>query len=317
MSNSFDRNLDEYSGVAQTLLKAAQATLEDQIDVALFGIPFDGGTLARTGSRYAPAQIRQMSHNIREMNLATRVAPFASARVGDIGDAPIDPWSGERSFDVITDFCKRVTASGALPLAVGGDHSIALHGLRGVASRHGPVGVIHFDSHCDTYDELGGSRYNHATPFRRAVEEGVEDPKRHIMIGLRGTVGCDLEPFEWAQAQGMTLLWMHECTELGPRGIIDRIRAVVGDGPTYLSLDVDGVDPADFPGTCSPEPGGLTIREVQTILRGLRGINLVGADLNEVSPRLDPTGYTAANAAHLIFELLCLLVESKARRPRE
>lgn len=305
------RDLNEYSE-SSTLLRAARATIDDGLDIALFGLAFDGGTLGRTGSRYGPDQVRRMSSTIREMNSVTKIAPFELCRVADIGDAPVEPFDQKAAIDAIGDFCRAVVARGTLPLAVGGDHSIALPGLRGVASRHGPVAVVHIDAHCDTYDDLAGSRYNHATPFRRAVEEGVEDPRRHVMIGIRGTIGVDMEAFEWAKAQGMTILWMEDVFELGPRAVVERVRKIIGDCPTYVSLDIDGIDPADMPGTCSPEPGGLRMRDVQVILRGLAGARIVGGDINEICPPLDPSGYTARNAAHLLFEMLCVAAQSPA-----
>lgn len=307
------RDLDEFKGAAETLLKAATGSLADELDVALFGVPFDGGTLARTGSRYGPAQIRQYSLNIREKNFSTGVAPFEICRIADIGDVNFDLFDSRNAVDQISEFCKQVVLSGAIPCAVGGDHTIALPGLRGVANKYGPVAVVHFDSHCDTYDDLAGNRYNHATPFRRAVEEGLEDPSKHVMIGIRGSVGVDSEPFDWARDQGMTIFSIDECFELGAKGIVKKVREVIGDHPTYISLDIDGIDPTDMPGTCSPEPGGISIRDTQQILRGLRGMNLVGGDINEVSPPLDPSGRTALYAAHLVFEMICLFAERCAR----
>ena len=298
----------------RSLLNAARKSLDDGVDVALFGIPFHGGTFGREGSRHGPEQMRQMSHNIRALNLATRVAPFELCRVADIGDVSVTAVDPPGSLESITAFCKEVCAAGALPLAAGGDHTIALPMLRGVASVNGPVGVVHFDAHPDTM-ELGddfGSRYNYATPFRRAVEEGLEDPTRHVMIGIRGTMVNDLEAYEWAEKQGMTILWMDECFELGAKGIVAKIRSVIGDHPTHITVDIDGIDPTDMPGTGSPEPGGLRMIDMQMIFRGMRGMNLVGADINEICPPLDPSGQTALNAAHLMFEMLCLLAERRA-----
>lgn len=300
---------------AQTLLRAPRALSAADVDIALFGMPFDMGTFGRDGSRLGPDHIRQQSHNIRSKNYLTGINPGALCSFGDIGDAPIDVFDPGRSVDLVSDYCRAVCGAGAAPVAVGGDHTIPLFMLRGLATRHGPVAVIHFDAHPDTYDTVAGSKINHGTPFRRAVEEGLEIPHRHVMIGLRGTLDEeDQEAFDWARDQGMAMIDMDECEALGPAGVAQRCRQVIGDMPAYITIDADGVDPGDMPGTGSPEPGGLRMREMQAILRGLRGMNIVGADICEVSPPLDPTGVTAFNAAHLLFEMLCLVAESIANQ---
>jgi len=296
----------------ETLLNVPRADGPTDLDIALFGIPFDGHTIGRDGARLGPSQIRQQSFNIRATNRATGVSPRLIARIGDIGDSPLDIFDPIHSFELITAFCKSVVDAGALPLAAGGDHGIALAMLRAVGRRHGPVAVVHFDAHPDTMDDILGNRYNHATPFRRATEEGLEDPTKHVMIGLRGTGSPGNEPYDWAAAQGMTVLDIDACFDLGSAGVVTKVREVIGNHPVYVSLDVDGLDPADMPGTGSPEPGGLRMRDMQRILRGLRGMRFVGGDINEVSPPLDPSGYTAFNAAHLLFEMLCLMSESRA-----
>lgn len=303
----------------KNLLNAARKSLEDGVDIALFGIPFHGGTWGLEGSRHAPDQVRHRSRYIGELNLATRVAPFEMCRIADIGDAPVDPLNAEFSIEQVTTFCQQVCATGAIPIAIGGDHLISLPMLRGVADVKGPVGIVHFDAHPDTMDTYPGvegfaSRYNSGTPFRRAVEEGLEDPRKHIMIGLRGTTSTNLEPFEWAEDQGMTILWMEECFELGAQGIVKKIHQVIGDSPYYLTIDIDGIDPADMPGAWCPEPCGLRLRDMQVILRGLTGNNLVGADINEINPLLDPSGVTALNSAHLMFEILCLAAGQMAAK---
>ena len=295
---------------ADTLLNMPRAESAEGLDIALFGVPFDGHTLRRPGSRYAPAHIRANSYNIRSTNVLTGITPRLLCSISDIGDAPIDVLDPFKSFDMISEYCRTTVATGARPLAVGGDNGISLAVLRGVASRHGPVAVVHVDAHPDTMDQVAGSRYNAATPYRRATEEGLEDPSRHIIIGLRGTMPPDTEAVDWARSVGMTLLDIDQCCELGPAAIAKKIKQIVGDAPAYISMDVDGLDPADMPGTTSPEPGGLRMREAQILLRGLRGLDIVGADINEVSPPLDPTGITSFNAAHLLFEILCLTAES-------
>ena len=296
-----------------TLLNLPRQSLDDSLDIVCFGIPFDGHTIGRGGARYAPSQIRQACFNIRERNVVTGVNPFTLCRAGDVGDVAIDALDPIASLSSMTAFCERVAANNMAPLAVGGDHGIALPMLRGVAKRHGPVAVIHFDAHPDTMNSIGDSLYNHATPFRRAVEEGLEDPRRHIMIGIRGTLSASNEPIDWARDQGMTILTIDDCYDIGPKGVVEIVSRVVGDCPAYISLDVDGVDPADMPGTGSPEPGGLRMRDMQIILRGLADLRIVGADVCEVSPPIDPSGYSANNAAHLLFEILCLMAATIAR----
>ena len=298
----------------ETLMGVPRGLGPDGLDIAAFGIPYDGGATGRKGAALGPEQIRHGSYNISAYNVATRICPKKLCRVRDIGDTPLDMFDGSRSYEMITDFCHSVCSTGARPLAAGGDHSVTLPLLRAVAARHGPVAVVHFDAHPDTFDDVFGHRYNHATPFRRAIEERLEDPKRHVMIGLRGTTIYPAEHFDWAEAQGITMLGAEACFEMGARKIAELCRETVGNRPVYVTIDVDGLDPADMPGTGSPEPGGLRMRDVQVILRGLRGLNVVGADVVEVFPLLDPTGYTATNAAHLMFELLCVMAESVSGR---
>ena len=297
---------------AESLLNVPRALSAAGLDIALFGIPYDGGTIAGRGSAAGPAQMRHHSYNIASANVATQVSPMRLARFRDIGDAPVHVFDPVRSYELIEEYCRGVVQTGALPLAAGGDHSISLPMLRAVAARHGPVAVVHFDAHPDTFDEAYGNRYNHATPFRRSVEEGLEDAVRHVIIGVRGTTAADPEHFRWARQQGMTLLGMDECADLGAAGIVQLCREKIGNRPVYVTLDVDGLDPAYMPGTGWPEPGGLSIHDVQRIIRGLRGLPVVGADVVEVLPAMDPSGRTALSAAHLMFEILCVMAEGLA-----
>lgn len=297
-----------------TLLRAQRRDGPAGLDIALFGMPYDGGTIARDGARHGPGQMRQMSINIRGCNMATGAAPFADCRIADIGDAPVNSFDHEQSVDTMTAFCKEIADAGAWPLAAGGDHLITLPVLRGTVDSANPVGLVHFDAHPDTHDAIFGTKLNHATPFRRAIEEGLVDPKRHVMIGLRGTTRETDAALDWAHEQGITMIDADMFFDLGAKATAEKAREVVGDGPVYVTLDVDGVDPSDMPGTGSPEPGGMRMRDMQVILRGLRGLDIVGGDVNEVSPPLDPTGYTALHAAHLMFEILCLMGENRVAR---
>jgi guanidinopropionase len=279
-----------------------------QVDVALIGVPFDGGTTNRTGARHGPREIRNQSSLVRRVHHVTGVSPFDLVRVADCGDAPVNPLDLAATLKNIEAHFRAVREAGAVPLAAGGDHLISLPILRGLA-REEPVGLVHFDAHSDTYDNFFGSRYNHGTPFRRAVEEGLLDPKRMVQIGLRGAIS-DASNYDFARAAGIRLIFIEELVERGVKDVMTEARAITGSQPTYVSFDIDMIDPSIAPGTGTPEIGGVTAREAQAMIRSLRGLNAIGIDLVEVSPPLDPTGGTALLAATLMFELLCILAES-------
>jgi guanidinopropionase len=280
-------------------------------DIAIFGVPWDGGTTNRAGPRHGPRQVRDMSAMIRRVHGVTRVAPYELCRVADLGDAPVNPIDLMSALDGIGAFARSIVEAGAMPLAIGGDHLCSLPLLRAFASR-APLGLIHFDAHHDMNDAyFNDQKYTHGTPFRRAVEEGLLDPKRIVQIGIRGSVYNDDEQ-AWALAHGVRVIRVEEIDALGVESVIAETRRVVGDGPTYLTFDIDSIDPAFAPGTGTPEFGGLLPREVNRMLRGLRGVHLVGADVVEVSPPFDPSGNTAFAAANVAFEILCLLSELRA-----
>lgn len=286
------------------------------LDIALYGAPFDLGSTNRNGARLGPAQIREMSRMIRRVNPTTGVNPYQLAQVADVGDAKINMMSLESSIDNIADFVAELTSHGAAPIGVGGDHTIPLPIMRGMRRSgyiSGPVAVVHVDAHSDTFDSLGESTVNHATAFRRTVEEGLQDPKRTIQIGLRGTRYAD-DDIQGAYDLGMTVLTMDDYEEMGRKAVIDTIRETVGDAPVYITIDVDGLDPMCMPGTGAPEPGGIMMRDMQMILRNLRALDVIGGDVCEVSPPLDQTGMTALNAANLLFEILCLTAENVGRK---
>jgi guanidinopropionase len=297
-----------------TLLRARRRDGPEGLDIALAGVPFDFATYQRAGSRYGPAQVREYSRLLRVGHAVTGIFPFKLCRIADVGDAPVSLLDFDGTIKAIEDFFRRIVDAGALPLAIGGEHTITLPILRAVASpTRRPVGVIHFDAHPDTIDHIDGHRINPATPFRRSVEEGLTDPTRHVMIGIRGTM-YDTEAFDWARAQGMTILTVDAVEEVGAKGVVARIRELMGDRPVYVTYDLDGMDPAAAPGTNSPEPGGISVRDSQIILRGLRGLDIVGADVNELCPPVDPTGNTAIVAVNLMFEMLCVMAEARAAR---
>jgi guanidinopropionase len=221
----------------------------------------------------------------------------------------------EATVDDIAEFYGRVHAAGAVPLSAGGDHGITLPIFRAIAVEQ-PIGMVHVDAHTDTWDEFQGSKLMHATPFRRAVEEGLLDPKRAVQIGIRGAQNSD-EGWRFSLESGMRVIFMEEFTKLGVEAVIAEARRVTGKGPTYISFDVDGLDPVYAPGTGTPEIGGLTTIEAQTLLRGLRGLNLVGGDVVEVAPPFDPSGNTALVGATMMYEILCILAEAAAERDKK
>lgn len=285
-----------------------------KFDVALVGIPYDGAVTNRPGARHGPREVRNASSMMRTIHPTTRVNPYDVYRVGDGGDVPFtrlfDP---ESAHEEIEEFISGFNAAGTIPLAVGGDHSVTLPVLRGLVS-NGPVGLIHIDAHTDTWDEFMGSRYSHGAPFRRAVEEGLIDPLRTIQIGIRGAQNST-EGWDYSASSGMRVVFMGEVNRVGVDAVAQEAKRIVGDRPTYISFDIDSIDPAFAPGTGTPEVGGLTSVEGLTLIRALRGVSLIGADVVEVAPPFDPTGSTSLLAATVMYELLCLFVESRGSSP--
>lgn len=297
-----------YAGIA-TFFRTPPGAALAETDIGLIGVPFDGGVTNRTGARHGPRAVREQSALLRRINAATGVTPFASARVRDLGDCWLEqPYALEGALEEIATFYRTVVSGGVVPLSVGGDHSISLPILRAVGAGR-PVGMVHIDAHCDTGDDYMGSRFHHGAPFRRAVEEGLLDPARVIQIGIRGTVN-DPDMWGFSTRSGMRVLPMDEFADRGWRFAAEEARRVAGGGPTYLSYDIDSLDPSQAPGTGTPEAGGITALEALRLLRALRGIDFVGGDLVEVSPPFDVGGLTAFNGASLLFEILCLLVEA-------
>jgi guanidinopropionase len=283
------------------------------LDIAIVGVPWDGGTTNRPGARHGPRQVREMSSLIKRVHSVTKISPYELCRVADFGDAPVNPIDLNRSLEDIRTFFNQIVGAGAMPLAIGGDHLSSLPILRAVAAS-GPVGMIHFDAHSDTVDTyFGGLKYTHGTPFRRAIEEGLLDPKRIIQIGIRGST-YSADERDWPIQQGIRIISIEEFEEMGADAAVEEARQIVGDKPTYISFDIDALDPVYAPGTGTPEFAGLTSREVMRVLRQLRNLNFVGADVVEVSPPFDPSGGTALAAANIAFELLCLLAEVVSKR---
>lgn len=301
-----------YTGIS-TFMRTQMVRDPSRLDIALIGVPFDGGVENRPGQRHGPREIRNMSCFIRTTHHVTRVNPYELCRIADIGDVPLtSAFDLEGSHANITQFYCEVHDAGAIPLSAGGDHSISLPILRAIAADR-PVGMVHFDAHTDTSDEELGCRFTHGTPFRRAVEEGLLDPKRTVQIGIRGAQNSE-EGWAFSLESGMRVIFIEEFSKLGVEEVIATARQVIGDGPTYISFDVDCLDPAFAPGTGTPEVGGLTTIEAQRLLRGLRGLNLIGGDVVEVSPPFDLSGNTALVGATMMYEILCILAECVAQR---
>jgi guanidinobutyrase len=238
--------------------------------------------------------------------MGTRAAPFDSLNVADLGDVPINPYNIEKSVGIIENVFREILASGCRPLALGGDHTVVLPILRAMRATHGPVALVHVDAHADVNDTMFGERITHGTPFRRAVEEDLIDPKRVVQIGLRGT-GYSAEDFDWPRAQGFRVVPAEECWFRSLAPLMTEVRNTIGTRPVYLSFDIDGLDPSFAPGTGTPEIAGLTVPQALEIIRGMQGLEVVGCDVVEVSPPYDPTGNTALLAANLIYEMLCIL----------
>lgn len=280
-------------------------SLQD-VDVAVVGVPFDTGVTYRVGGRFGPSAVRAASVLLRPYHAVLQVAPFEILSCVDFGDVPIVPGYIERSYAAIEQTVAPIVDEGVIPLLIGGDHACTLPHLRATRSI-GPVAVIDFDAHTDAWDSYFGEKYNHGTWMRRAIEEGLVDVDRSLEIGLRGPV---YEAADWTDVRdelGLEYLTTEEVLRIGPEATALRIRERVGQGPAFISFDIDVVDPAYAPGTGTPEPGGISSHDVLTILRGLTGIDFVGFDVVEVIPAYDPAGQTAFLAANLAYEMLCLV----------
>lgn len=296
-----------------SLFRTPTAPTADGLDIALCGIPFDSGTLGRNGSRLGPRAVRDVSMQaIRPVHPVSNQSPFELCRIADVGDAVSNPLDILEAMDQITSFFNAISAAGAVPLAIGGDHLVSLPVLRALAKER-PVGLVHFDSHTDTYEGFYGQRFNNGTTFRRAVEEGLIDPRRSVQIGIRGP-RFGKEDLAYSLATGMRVITIDEFFEIGTAGVAAAVRSIA-TGPVYVSFDIDAIDAVYVPGTGAPEIGGYTPRDAQVMIRSLRGLDIIGADMVEVSPALDATDGTARVAANLAFELLDVMTASiQARR---
>jgi guanidinopropionase len=284
-----------------------------EIDIALLGIPFDGATTNRPGTRLGPRQVREASSLMRFVNYGTLVAPYDLCACADVGDVPVNPIDVHDTLRRIEAEISYLHQGGVTPLSIGGDHIVSYPILRALGAQQ-PLGLIHVDAHSDTGDTyFGGQKLTHGTPFRRAIEDGVLDPRRMVQIGIRGTM-YSVDEREWALDQGIRIIDMEEVAEKGIPFAVAEARRIVGTAPAYFTFDIDSIDPAFAPGTGTPEIGGFTSREALQLVRGFRHLNLVGADMVEVSPPLDQSGGTALVGASIAFELLCLLAEARSER---
>ena len=301
-----------------TFMRAPYTQGLDGVDIAFAGVPWDGGVTVRPGARFGPREIRNQSTYLRMVHHILRTSPFDLCTIADAGDVRFANYlDNTAAQNEIEAFFARFPATDTVPLSAGGDHSVTYPILRALAHER-PVGLVHIDAHTDTWGEVMGSKFNHAAPIRSAVEDGLVDPRRVVQIGIRAPQNA-FDAWNYSADKGMRVIYMEEFEDLGVPGVIEEVRRVAGDEPTYLTFDVDGLDAVYVPGTGTPEVGGITSREALRLLRGLNGLDFVGADLVEVSPPYDVSDVTSFLAAHLLFDMLCLLAEAVAarlRRPR-
>jgi len=297
--------LPRFGGIA-TFMRLPGNTDPADLDVALVGVPFDIGTSNRPGARFGPRGIRAESVLLRPYNMSTRAAPFDSLRIDDTGDVASSPYDLLAAVEAIEAHFDELLSYEVTTATMGGDHTVVLPILKAMAKRHGPVGLVHIDAHTDVNDTMFGSKIAHGTPFRRAVEAGVLDCDRVVQIGVRGT-GYEADDFDWSRQQGFRVVQAEECWHRSLEPLMDQVRDQVGGGPVYLSFDIDGLDPAFAPGTGTPEVGGLTVPQALEVIRGCRGLELVGCDVVEVAPIYDTSGTTSLVGANLLYEMLCVL----------
>ena len=300
-----------FAGVA-TFMRLPLESDPSKVDVAIIGVPFDSGVSYRPGARLGPRDIRVQSALIRPYNPELKVDPFRVHRVADFGDVDANPFDIDAALEAIHGRMSELLKAGAVPVVAGGDHTITLPLLRAINEVHGPVAVIHFDAHLDTWDSYFGSDYTHGTWFRRAVDEGLVITDKSFQVGLRGQVYAE-EDFDFSREKGFQMVTTEELRESSVRSVVDRFSSL-GDTKVHVSLDIDFVDPAFAPGTGTPQVGGLNSLEAVQLVRGLRGLNIVGVDVVEVSPPYDSSGITSLLAANLLYEFLCVLPPPKGDR---
>ncbi len=318
MNEEYDPMKEPRYAEIATFMRAPLARTLTDVDIGLIGVPTDLGVTNRPGARHGPREIRNSSSLMRTFNLALGVNPYELCRIADLGDVRLSQrYDLEKQVEEIAAFYRKVHAAGVRPVTAGGDHSITYPIFKAIAA-DAPIGMVHIDAHTDTWGEFFGSKFTHGAPFRLAVEDGLLDPKRTIQIGIRGGQNY-LDGIEFSRSHGMRVVFIEEFAALGVDRIVEEARRVVGGGRTYISFDVDGLDPVYAPGTGTPEIGGITTLEAQRLLRGLRGLNLIGGDVVEVAPPYDQTGNTALVGASMMFEIICLIADrhfgAGGRRP--
>ncbi|MCF7698300.1 agmatinase [Loktanella sp. M215] len=297
--------MPRFAGPATMMRLPTQPTAAG-LDACFIGVPMDIGTSNRPGTRLGPRQIRDESRMLRPFNMATGAAPYEHLQVADIGDVPINTFDLKKSVGIIETFYDDVLATGAIPLTLGGDHTLTWPILKAIRKVHGPVALIHIDAHADVNEHMFGETVAHGCPFRRAWEDDCLLNDKVFQIGLRGT-GYAPQDFDWGRDRGWKVVQAEGCWHRSLVPLMARIREMIGDTPVYLSFDIDALDPGFAPGTGTVEPGGLSTWQAFEIVRGCAGLNLVGCDLVEVSPPYDTTGNTALIGANLLFEMLCAL----------
>ena len=298
-----------YAGIA-TFARLPQRHEVSDYDIAVVGVPFDTGVTYRPGARFGPAAIRQASRLLKPYHPALDVSPFAQAQVVDAGDIAANPFDITEALEQVDAGASALISDGPTVIALGGDHTIALPLLRAVHRVHGPIALLHFDAHLDTWDTYFGADYTHGTPFRRAVEEGLLDIDALSHIGIRGPL-YSREDLTSDAALGFGIVTTRDLARRGVDAVIEQMRDRIGDRPLYVSVDIDVLDPAHAPGTGTPEAGGLSSRELLELLRGLDGLRLIGADVVEVAPAYDHAEITSIAAAHIAYELVSLLARRR------
>lgn len=299
-----------YADIA-TFMRLPNISIDDanDIDIGLIGIPWDSGTTNRPGARHGPRQVRDMSALMRRYHPVLDISPYELANCADLGDSPVNPVNITDALAAIESYYDTVIEKKIIPLSCGGDHLTTLPILRALAKSHGPLALIQFDAHTDTLDSyFGDNKFTHGTPFRRAIEEGIIDPKHYVQIGIRGGL-YDKDDNSWQQDQGVTMFGIDDCFETGIDAVLSQAKEIAGDKPTYVTFDIDCLDPVFAPGTGTPEIGGFSSHDAQRMIRLLRGVPIIGADMVEVSPPFDSSGTTALIGATVLFELLCIISE--------
>ena len=280
-----------------------------KIDIGIIGVPWDGGTTNRPGARHGPREVRNSSSLVRLYHPVSLKSPYDKFKIADLGDCPVNPADLDDSLKKIEEYFKKIHKSKTIPISIGGDHLISLPILRALGKKQ-PLAMFHFDSHTDTWDTyFGGYKYTHGTPFRRAIEEDLIDPKKYVILGLRGGL-YDPDDLKWAIDQGITIISTDKFYEIGMKETIKIIKDVLKDTLTYFTFDIDGIDPTFAPGTGTPEVGGINVREAQLIIRHLNSLNFIGADVVEVSPPFDVNNMTSLVGATIAFEILCTMTKT-------